>query len=247
MTFSKNILTRAFAVAIILIVSVKSYAQSVSDAVYYVCAEKGFRLKGPIGFDHYAWSEDNVGMPGADSNTIVVQALGAATVGNSYVTRTFHLKVMNNNSCWSDQGTYVVYVLPKMELSITGYTPPYCEHLSHDITLTAKINGGAGTTALTLPPGMGVTYNWTVDQVNILGGGSLGNAGILGPTDQAQAQVMTPQDATIDNNYNVEVQYSYPPTVNSLSDVVGSCSDNLTQNVHADPAPPVPTINYESI
>ena len=244
MTFSKNIYNTVLIAAIILIAGVRSHAQ---DAVYYVCAEQGFRLTGPTGYDHYAWSEGNTGIPGADSNKLEVQALGAAAVGNSYVTRTYHLKVMNNNSCWSDEGTYVVYFLPKMELSITGYTPPYCEHLSHDITLTAKINGGTGTSALTLPPGVGVTYTWTVNQMGAMGAGGLGNAGILGPTDQAQAQVMTPQDATIDNNYNVHVAYSYPPAVNVASDVVGSCDDNLTQNVHADPAPPVPTINYESI
>ena len=247
MTFSKHILTTVFAFAILLMASVKGNAQSAPDAVYYVCAEQGFRLKGPVGFDHYTWSEDNMGIPGADSNNIVVQALGANTVGNSYVTKTYHLKVMNNNSCWSEQGTYVVYILPKMELSIIGYTPPYCEHLSHDITLTAKINGAGGTTALTLPQGVNVKYTWTVETPNGFGQPIQGNAEILGPTDEEQAQVMTPQDATIDNNYNLKVVYTYPSTVNVNNDVLGTCDDNLTQNVHADPAPPIASINYESI
>lgn len=246
MTFSKNILNTAVTLVIVLMTSVASMAQSAPGTVYYVCAEQGFRLKGPAGYDNYIWSEDSTGMPGADSNNIVVQPLGANTVGNSYVTKTYHLKVMNSGTCWSDQGTYVVHILPKMELTVTGYVPPYCEHLSHDITLTAKINGGTGISALTLPPGIGVNYSWTVEAANNFGPPQ-GNAAILGPDNEAQAQVMTPQDATIDNNYNIKVTYSYPSTVNITTDVVGTCDDNYTQNVHADPAPPVPAINYEAI
>lgn len=246
MTFSKHILNTIVTLVVLLMASVTSLAQSAPDAVYYVCAEQGFRLKGPAGYDNYLWSEDNTGMPGADSNNIVVQAMGANAVGNSYVTKTYHLKVMNSGTCWSEQGTYVVYILPKMELTVTGYTPPYCEHLSHDITLTARINGAAGISALTLPPGVDVKYAWTVEAPNNFGPPQ-GNAAVLGPTDEAQTQVMTPQDATIDNNYNVKVTYTYPSTVNVNNNVIGSCDDNYTQNVHADPAPPVPSINYESI
>jgi hypothetical protein len=245
----KNIFITAIAFAGMMLATKAGMAQtSVPDAVYYVCAEQGFKLAGPAGFDHYQWSEDNMGMPGADSNNILVASAGAANVGNSYETKTYHLQVMNNGSCWSDQASYVVYVLPKMELSLTGYSPPYCEHLSHDITLTAHINGGVADSALSLPPGITVSYNWLVEPYNNSNAGISGwNAGIVGPTNAYNAQVVTPQTTNIDNNYTLKIQYAYPASTNVNTDVVGNCNDAYTQNVHADPAPATPSINFQAL
>lgn len=226
--------------------TVRSSGQAAApDAVYYVCAEQGYKISGPAGFDHYIWEVDNQGIPGADSNTIQVTALGAAAVGNTYVTQTYHLKVQSGASCWSDEATYVVYVLPKMELSVSGYTPPYCEHLSHDITLSGHINSGNGSSALTLPAGVAVKFSWIVEPNTSPGSGW--NAAIFGPLDGPTAQVITPQTSSIDNNYTLKVGYTYPPTVNLNTDVVGICNDSYTQDVHADPAPPTPTINYQAL
>jgi hypothetical protein len=233
---------------VIFMATEKMAAQSaMPNAVYYVCAEQGFKLSGPTGYADYLWTVDNTGMPGADSNNIQVTALGAVNVGNSYVTRTYHLKVQNAGGCWSQEATYVVYVLPKIDVTVTGYTPPYCENLSHDITLNAKINGGTGSSALVLPTGVGVKYTWLAEpDVNIFGQPNPAwNAAILGPTDLAMAQVVTPQNSTVDNNYTVKVEYTYPSAVNVNTDVVGNCNDEYTQNVHADPAPSMPTINYQ--
>jgi hypothetical protein len=242
----KYISLTAIAIISMMMVTVRSLAQTtVPDAVYYVCAEQGFKLSGPAGYDNYLWQEDNQGMPGADSNNIQVNALGASTVGNSYVTKTYHLKVQSGGSCWSDAADYVVYILPKMELSVTGYLPPYCENLSHDITLSARINSGDSSSALTLPQGVDVKYTWVVEPNT---SGSLGwNAAIFGPINGAKAQVVTPETSNTDNNYTLKVGYTYPPTVNVNTSVVGFCSDSYTQNVHADPAPPTPSINYQAL
>jgi len=234
-------------IVIMMLAAIAGMAQTPApNAVYYVCAEQGFKLSGPAGYDHYQWSEGNTGMPGADSGNIRVNAMGAAAVGNSYVARTYHLKVQNNGGCWSDQATYVVYVMPKLQLSVSGYMPPYCENLSHDITLTAALNGGAGTSALTLPQGVSVKYTWIVEPYSGAGASNW-NAAILGATNLAAAQVLTPQTSTVDNNYTVKVEYSYPATVNVNTDVVGNCGDEYTQNVHADPKPVAPMIHYEAL
>ena len=215
------------------------------DAVYYVCAEQGFKLTVTAGFDHYQWMADSVGMPGLDSNTTTVPAMGAAAVGNTYKKITYTVLAMNNASCWSDAKTYVVYILPKMELTVSGYTPPYCEHLSHDIPLTARVNGDTGSAALNLPPGVNVKYSWTIEPAST--SNSLWNAEIIGSTDSYHAQVVTPQTTSVDNVYTVKAAYAYPATTNINTDVVGNCNAAYTQTVHADPAPPVPSINYQSI
>lgn len=215
------------------------------DAVYYVCAEQGFKLTVDSGFDHYQWTEDAVGMQGLDSNKMSIAAMGAAAVGDSFRVKTYQVRAMNSNSCWTEAKTYVVYILPKMELTVAGYTPPYCEHLSHDIPLTAKVNGDTGSVALSLPPGVDVKYTWTVVPAAVPN--SFWNAEILGPTNQSTAQVVTPQTTASDNLYTVTAEYIYPSTTNTNTEVLGGCNASFTQTVHADPAPPIPQINYESI
>lgn len=230
----------------LLLVAGGAFAQSGAQAVYYVCAESGFKLQGPAGYDEYLWKEDNTLISGADSSSIGIQAMGAGAVGNSSLTRVFHLQVRNSGQCWSEEGDYTVHVLPKLDVAATGYAPPYCENLPHAITLTAKINGGLGTSQLTLPPGVDVKYDWLVSQ-GFSTPPPVGNASIIGPTHNVSADVVTPQTTLVDNTYILKVSYTYPPTVNTVTDVVGDCGGAYVQVVHADPEPEIPVIQVQQL
>lgn len=221
-----------------------AFGQAVPDAVYYVCAENGFKLQGPAGYQAYRWKENGSVIAGADSSSIGIPAMGAAAVGNSFITREFALQVKNAGGCWSEEGLYTVYILPRLDVTVSGYTPPYCENLPHSIPLLARINGGEGSSQLVLPPGMGVTFNWIVSQ-GFSSPPPVGNASIIGPTTNMTAQALTPQTSLIDNTYIIKVSYTYPANVNPATDVIGNCGGSYAQIVHADPAPEIPVINVQ--
>ena len=229
-----------YALLALSMIGVESYGQ---NQTFYVAAENGFKLRGPQGFDEYVWFENNTIVNGADSVALPVLALGAATVGNTAVTKTFGLKVKSNAGCWSDEGQYTIHILPKLNVTVSGYLPPYCENLSQQITLTANINGATGATALTLVANVSVAYKWSVQA----GGAPTGNAAIQGNTNDATALVNTPQSTLVDNDYKVIVDYVLPSTANQATDLIGNTTAQFIQTVHADPRPAAPIISVEEL
>lgn len=220
-----------------LLASTLSIAQS---ATFYACAENGFKLRGSVGFDEYEWSLDGAIIAGADSSILPVEALGAATVGNSAILKNYSLKVRNMDGCWSDEAAFAVHILPKLTVGTDGSEPPYCENMVQEINLTATINGGAGLSALSLPSGVSVSYQWSL----VESGHPDCNASIIAGANSAIATVRTPATSDVANSYKVKVAYTYPAEVNIATEVVGDCSDEATEAIHAQPAPTKPTINY---
>lgn len=242
----KNIILITGLALLTMLLATEGTRAQTATPVYYVCADVGFKLQGPAGYDEYRWREGSNVISGADSSTLPVQPAGAAAVGNMTVLREYHLQVKNSGSCWSEEGSFMVYVLPKLEPSVSGYTPPYCENLPHAITLAAHINGGTGASQLSLPPGVTVAYDWIVSQ-GFSTPPPVGNAGIIGSTHSETADVLTPQTTLIDNTYILKVSYSYPASVNPLTDVIGNCGGAYTQVVHADPEPAIPVIQVQQL
>ncbi|GEM_PF-4854977 len=222
---------------VLALVSKLSNAQS---ATFYACSENGFKLKGTIGFDEYEWSLDGSTIAGADSNVLPVEALSAETVGNIAILRNYSLKTRNANGCWSDEAVFAVHILPKISITTDGSAPPYCENMVQDINLTAFINDGVGTTALTLPEGVSINYEWSV----VESGHPDCNASIITGTNSAIATVRTPAASDVANSYKLKVTYSYPAGVNIATEVVGNCNNESTETIYALPAPSRPTINY---
>jgi len=232
-----------FVLIMIAVLSTIAFGVQAQGQTFYVAAESGFKLKGPLGFDEYLWAENNVTIPAATGSSLSVTALGASTVGNVAVSKTYTLKVKSNAGCWSDEGSYTIHILPKLVATTSGYTPPYCENLSQQITLTANINGASGATALTLVPNVSVGYQWSV----VAGAAPLGNAAIVGNSNQVSALVMTPQNTLVDNEYKVIATYILPAATNITTDVIGSITAQTTQNIHADPKPSIPVIQVEEL
>lgn len=217
--------------------STLSTAQS---ATFYACAENDFKLRGAVGFDEYEWSLDGSIIAGADSSILPVDALGAATVGNNTILKNYSLKVRNVDGCWSDEAAFAVHILPKLSVSAEGSIPPYCENMVLDINLTALVNGSTGTSALSLPDGVDISYEWSI----VSGEAPSGNAAIIAGATEAIATIRTPATSATDNSYKIKVSYNYPSGVNVATEVVGNCEDELVETIHAEPAPTKPTINY---
>jgi len=219
-----------------LLASVASVAQS---STFYVCAGYGFKLTVPVGYDEYEWASEGVIISGADSNELPVAAVSAEEIGNTSIVKNYTLKVRNTEGCWSDEGSYSVNILPQLSVTTDGFMPPYCEHTPQDINLIALINGAPGTSALSLPAGVGVAYEWSV----ISGAFPDGNAAIGSGTATAIATVKTPASSEVANDYKVRIYYTYPSGVDIAADVIGNCSDEHVEHVYADPVPEIPTIN----
>lgn len=235
---------KALLATVILVASLAgTYVTYAQSSTFYVCAGYNFKLSGPSGYDEYEWSADDVVIAGADSAALPVEATDASAIGSAFLLKTYKLRVKETAGCWSEEGVFSVNILPQMSVSVDGTAPPYCESAPQSITLTASVNGAAGSTALSLPDGMGIAYEWSAAS----GAFPDGNAEVEDGATSAIATVMTPNNTAVDNKYKVKVSYTYPDGVNVLTDVVGNCGDEHTESIHAEPVPATPGINYEHL
>lgn len=123
---------------------------------FYVCSGTSFTMvPDDTTHDNYQWSEI-----GGSSNPIATTTNASVTAptlgGTTYTLKQYTLSVQDSVGCWSEVDTFDVYVLPAIQVAISGNSGPYCANSSTSVTLTATVG------SLTLPTGVAADqYAWT--------------------------------------------------------------------------------------
>lgn len=199
-------------------------ASAQNTKTFYVCSGTSFTMVPSVTtHTNYEWSEvSGSSNPIATTQNATVTAPTIA--GTTYTTKQYALTVRDAAGCWSDADTFTVYVLPPIQVSMSGNAGPYCANNPASVTLTATVG------SLTLPAGVAADqYAWTA------GGSATGsNSATLSFTSSSSVGSTT---------YAVSVSYSLPATRGG--DKLTSCVASANTSVSVVGAPTTPSISIQ--
>lgn len=207
------------ALVLMLMIAAAGSAIAQNAKTFYVCSGTSFTMvPDDTTHDNYEWDEI-----GGGANPIATTTNASVTAptlaGTTYSLVQYTLKVQDSVGCWSEEDTFNVYVLPPVQVAVSGNAGPYCANSSTSVTLTATVGG------LTLPAGVAVDqFAWTA------GGTPTGTN-----SDQLTFSSGTVAGST---TYEVTVTYSLP-VLNGGSKLT-TCSgvDNTSVVINAAPTTP---------
>lgn len=199
-----------------------SFAQNANT--FYVCSGTSFTMvPDDTTHDNYEWEEI-----GGSSNPIATTTNASVTAptlgGTSFTLKQYTLKVLDSAGCWSEVDTFDVYILPEIQVAISGNGGPYCVNNSTSVTLTATVG------SLTLPTGVAADqYAWTA-------GGS--------PTGTNSNQLTFSSGTSVGSTaYAVTVTYSLPS--GNGGSKLSTCSGNDNTSVVVTATPTTPGISIQ--
>lgn len=203
---------------VLILALVLSGISSFAAKVYYVCSGETFTIKAgeasATGMT-YDWTGASLSSSVTTYNLVAIAP--TITAGGAYQTLTYSLTV-TENGCPSTPETFTVYVLPPIQVDITGADAVYCSDVAISDVLTATVLNPEVTD---LPPGVAANvYAWT--------GTATGSAATL--------------SITAAGTYDVTVSYSLPTNDGSK---VGLCDATDELTITTTTPPTIPTISFE--
>jgi len=199
-------------------------ASAQNTKTFYVCSGTSFTMVPAVTtHTNYEWSEVS-GSTNPIATTQNATVTAPTIAGTTYATKQYALTVRDAAGCWSAADTFTVYVLPPIQVSVTGNAGPYCANNPTSVTLTASVG------SLTLPAGVAADqYAWTA------GGSATGS--------NSSSLTFTSSTTTGSTVYAVSVSYSLPATRGG--DKLNACVASANTSVTVVGAPTTPSISIQ--
>lgn len=193
---------------------------------FYVCSETEFVLvDAKNDFTVYEWLDPS--NPTTPISTTASTPPLTAPATSTPTTMVFELRV-EQGGCWSDPDSFIVHVLPPLQVEISGLDSEYCDN-SNPGTVTAT------ATITNIPTGLptGVTADqleWFEDNVSVASG----------PISTNNTHSVSIPALNVDKEVKVIASYTLPSGAQSKFDCDDASSDLV--KVTLVPAPTTPAV-----
>ncbi len=200
-------------------------SQAQNKYTYYVCAGTTFEFT-TTPADQYDWRDlSNPSSPVSTAATL--SATAPSLVAGDDAESMMYVFSAEIGGCWTEVDTFEVWVLPPLDVEITGIDSVYCVNSGpHTVTMSADFKTPPGDLPAGVEPNK---FQWTVD--NVLGG-----------TGQTETYTTTSAAGAID----VEVVVGYTLPAND-GEKMGGCdgASTATNTINVTPTPTTPTVTFQ--